>query len=390
MLDTVKLESPPIGDEVAAKIEAALVTRTATDNRTGELLYLFNSGSLEGSWDSRIMVQVLRERMVRVVSLEPTSKKWAGVATGTGNIGKHQMRSCAPFLRIEGSVHKAMLGHNVYGGPESFQASVCWFLDHIASDLAVTLPEASEWFVRRADWAECYRMSYEAIADYIWAMNQVRFPSRKSGRYGEESVSFAGRTTAVNVYHKGPEFYAHDHKRLRRRIPKDQLEGLQHRANGIMRAEVQIKARKLDDDYGHKPTVSEVTEDYLKPVHDREMGRLIREGKSEMKTVRKQKDVLDRLHSLHDQRLARCLVGTWFELSTLGEGITRQHMAISTFYRHRKMLQDSCVSWVGSDVLVLDNVASFPQDFAPLRSDPRRLQGEDPEVAAKLAPYRAA
>ena len=388
MLDTLKLESPVISEPVAVQIEASLTTKTATDNRTGELLYLFNSGSLEGSWDSRIMVQVLRERMVRVASLEPTSKKWTGKATG--NAGKYRMRSCAPFLRIEGSVHKAMLGHNVYGGPESFQASACWFLDHIASDLSVRLPEASSWFVRRADWAECYGMPYEAIADYIWAINNARFPSRKSGRYGEESVTFAGRTTAVNIYHKGPEFHAHDHKRLRSQIPKMQLEGLQHAANGIMRAEVQIKARKLDDDFGHKPTVADVTEDYLKPVHDREMARLIREGKSEMKTVRKQKDVLQRLHDVHNQRLARVLFGTWSQLSTLGEKITRDHMKRATFYLHRKQLQDAGVAWFGSDVLVLDNVASFPQDFAPIRTDPRRLAGEDPAVAAKLAPYRAA
>jgi II/X family phage/plasmid replication protein len=373
MLDTLKLESPPIGEELAAQIGASLTTRTAVDNRTGELLYLFNSGSLEGSWDSRIMVQLLRERMQKIAGQE-----------------RHQMRSCAPFLRIEGSVHKAMLGHNVYGGPESFQASAWWFLDHIASDLAVTLPGASWWLVRRADWAECYGMAYEGIADYIWALNHVRFPRRKSGRYGEESVTFAGRTTAVNVYHKGPEFYAHDHKRLRLRIPKDQLEGLQHAANGIMRAEVQIKARKLDDDFGHKPTVVEVTEDYLKPVHDREMARLIREGASPMKTVRKQKDVLKRLHQLHDQRLAGVLFGTWFQLSTLGEKITREHVSRPTFYRHRKQLQEAGVSWHGSDVLVLENVASFPQDFAPIRTDPRRLAGEDPKVSQLLAPYRAA
>jgi II/X family phage/plasmid replication protein len=385
MLDTLKLESPVISELVAAHIEGSLTTRTAVDNRTGERLYLFNSGSLEGSWDSRIMVQVLRERLVRVASLEPSSSVEA-----VGNQGRYQMRSCAPFLRIEGSVHKAMLGHNVYGGPESFQESARWFLDHIASDLSVRLPEASSWLVRRADWAECYRMPYEAIADYIWAMNNARFPRRKSGRYGEESVTFAGRTTAVNIYHKGPEFHAHDHKRLRGAISKKELEGLQQVANGIMRAEVQIKARKLDDDFGHKPTVADVTEDYLKPVHDREMARLIREGKSEMKTVRKQKDVLQRLHQLHDQRLAGVLFGTWFQLSTLGEGITRQHISRRTFYRHRKQLQDAGVAWVGSDVLVLENVASFPQDFAPLRTDPRHVAGEDPAVVSKLAAYRAA
>jgi hypothetical protein len=157
-----------------------------------------------------------------------------------------------------------------------------------------------------------------------------------------------------------------------------------------MRAEVQIKARKLDDDFGHKPTVLEVTEDYLKPVHDREMARLIREGRSEMKTVRKQKDVLDRLHQLHDKRLAGLLFGTWFQLSTLGEKVTRDHTKDRTFYRHRKQLQDAGVSWIGSNIVVLDNIASLPQDFAPLRTDPRRLTGEDPAVVEKLAPYRAA
>lgn len=373
MLDTVKLESPPITDELAARIEASLTTRTGVDNRTGELLYLFNSGSLEGSWDSRIMVQVLRERLQKVAGSD-----------------RHQMRPCSPFLRIEGSVHKALVGHNVYGGPETFSASVCWFLAHIAADLSVELPEASTWLLRRVDWAECYELPYEAIEEYIWAMNNARYPRRKNGRYGEETASFAGRTTAINIYHKGPEFYAHDYKRLRRRIPREKLEGLQHRANGIMRAEVQIKARKLDDDFGHKPTVAEVTEDYIKTVHDREMARLIREGRSQMKTVRKQKDVLQRLHELHDQRLAGVLFGTWFQLSTLGEKITREHIARRTFYRHRKMLQDAGVSWVGSDVLVVEKVSSLPQDFAPLRSDPRRLAGEDPGVSRQLAPFRAA
>jgi hypothetical protein len=154
---------------------------------------------------------------------------------------------------------------------------------------------------------------------------------------------------------------------------------------------MQIKAAKLKCDHaGELPRVGDVTEEYLKPVHDREMSRLIGEGRDTMRTVRKQVDVRDRLFERYDDRLAGLLFGTWLQLSALGEKATRENMSRRTFYRHCKQLQDAGVSWRGSDVLHVPGASVFPQDFQPLRSDPRRIAGEHPTVSEKLAAGRVA
>jgi hypothetical protein len=77
------------------------------------------------------------------------------------------------------------------------------------------------------------------------------------------------------------------------------------------------------------------------------------------------------------------------QLVTLGEGETRKCMKRPTFYRHKRLLRESGVSWPGFDVFTLPDSVR-PSDFVPIRSDPRHLGGEDPEVTRKLAPFRAA
>ena len=60
------------------------------------------------------------------------------------------------------------------------------------------------------------------------------------------------------------------------------IKALQRLADNRLRAEVQINAEKLAYDFGHFPLVSEITDDYLKKVHDDEVFKLLREGKTEM------------------------------------------------------------------------------------------------------------
>jgi II/X family phage/plasmid replication protein len=170
-----------------------------------------------------------------------------------------------------------------------------------------------------------------------------------------------------------------------------ELETLQHRANELLRWEVQVKAKKLDEMHQGKPRVSETSVEKLRKLHYTEVRRLVREGEAEVKTVRKQKAVRDRLLDQYDQRKAGLLLGTWHQLVTLGEKETRRHIARPTFYRHMKLLIDAGVSWIGADVVVLPSQHSkLPEDFSPTEHSPYRLSGEDPVVAAKLAPYRAA
>ncbi len=62
MLDTVKIQSPFLDENLAQRIESQLKLRQSVDLSTGEIDYAFISGDLEGSYDHRIAVRVLRER----------------------------------------------------------------------------------------------------------------------------------------------------------------------------------------------------------------------------------------------------------------------------------------------------------------------------------------
>jgi len=84
------------------------------------------------------------------------------------------------------------------------------------------------------------------------------------------------------------------------------------------------------------------------------------------------------------------LLSTWMGLSALGEEKMREKIGRRTFYRHRKLLVDAGVSWLGSDIGIVGGFQIVPEDFRPLPSDPRCLRGEDVRVVQALAPYRVA
>lgn len=397
MLDTVKLRSPSFDEATAREIERSCVRRSALHIGSGEVLYELTTGDLEGSYDHKVRVRVEREERV------PLERDWRNSLEITGKVKpKHPTwvkRPCEPYLLLEGSVHKAMLGHNVYGGPESFTEPCEWLVADVGARLGVELPKGSQWLVRRVDWSEVYELpDYEAVEEYMWGLNSAEYPRRSVARYGREGIFAPGRTTAVKAYHKGPEFSKHDRKRLRDTMESTDLDDLQHYANKVLRWEVEVKAKKLDEDnHGDKPRVSEISADYLRKLHYREVRRLVREGEADVKTVRKQRDVRDRLLQEYDKRKAGLLLGTWHQLVTLGEQETRRSMAVPnpkdphrTFRRHKKLLIDAGVSWIGSDVLVVPKLSSLPADFSPTERDPRRRAGEDPVVAEKLSAFRAA
>jgi II/X family phage/plasmid replication protein len=377
-IDTVKLRSPFVTEEAAQLIESRLVTRSAVDRATGAVLWELTSGTLEGSWDSRISVVVKREEWVSTRRL--SNPKQVDTV----------LRPCLPYIEVEGSVHKALMGHNIYGGPCDFVSTCRWFIAHLAVQLACELPGADSWYVRRVDWAEIYGLCYAAIEQYIHGLNMAAYPRRQVARYGDQSLSAPGGTTTVKFYHKGPEFSKHDHRRLRSVLGVDELVNLQKRANELLRAEVTIKAAKLDRDFGFVPTVQQVSDEYLVAIYDREVARLLREGHSTMKTVRKHHEVRDRLLEVYGDnvRLAGLLFGTWLQLAALGEKATRDHMKRATYYLHRKQLQEAGVAWHGADVRIVEVASVLPGDFSPVRSDPRRVTGEDPKVVELLARFR--
>ncbi len=429
MIDTVRLKSPYLTAEVASLVERQLVLRMAVrmDADDGAApLYTITSGELEGSFDNRIMVRLCREELAEAPGVRGSVKadtapkvdprlllhpnpavqaerqRVAKLREARQSAASHHRPvfrnvTCDPYLIIEGSVHKAMVGNNITGGPQSFQAAACWFVNEVAAYmLCVSLPHGSEWLVERVDVTETYRLPYEAVEEFIGSLNRVEYPRRKRRSYGLEALQFSGTTTSFSLYHKGPEFAAHDSKKLRDRLPPAELADLQDTANGIMRVEIAVKSKKLRADNesgllgvkGEKVRVVQVTDAYLQRVHDREVARVIREGHKDMTTVRLEKEVSARLFEQYEPQLAGSLYGLWVRLSAHGEKEVRKDMTRPTFYRQRKQLLAVDVSWAGTDIVLRHS--SIPVGFSLRREDPRRDAVEDPKITQMLTSWREA
>jgi hypothetical protein len=116
---------------------------------------------------------------------------------------------------------------------------------------------------------------------------------------------------------------------------------------------------------------------------------MLREGQTAYEIVRTAEAVLERLYGRYSGGQASALYGTWLKFAALGEEVTRRKMVDRTFYDHRKKLTEAGVSWHGADVALVE-AGPIPAGFSPIRSDPRRVTGEDARVVQLLAPYRAA
>jgi II/X family phage/plasmid replication protein len=380
MLDTVKLRSPALDEASARAVEHSCQRRQCIEIATGELVYEITTGALAGSWDERVSIRVMRE-------------EWFVPDEGRAAV----TRPCEPYVLLEGSVHKALLGHNVHGGPVEPVAACRWLVSDVAGRLDVPLPDGALWTVQRVDWTEVYDLgSYEAVEEYLHALRLAEMPRRRPHTY-PHGVYFPGHTTTAKLYHKGPEFHRHDRKRLKEILGIRSTAELYARANNLLRFEVELHSRKLDEDFrkggnlqAGKPTVAWLTRQYLESVHDREAGRLLREGQADMHTVRTNRAVARRLQDVYGQRLGNQLFGTWLQLAALGEEVVKGAMKRPTFYRHRKQLVDAGCSWKGADVRVIAQVSAIPDGFSPVRRDPRRLTEEVPQVVQRLEPFRIA
>ena len=90
MLDTVRLRSGSLSEELAGRIEQSCHRRQGVEIATGEVLYSFTTGSLSGSWDDRVSVRVLRDEWV-AVEREPEQEQPEQVAVqGRRSAGRFQ------------------------------------------------------------------------------------------------------------------------------------------------------------------------------------------------------------------------------------------------------------------------------------------------------------
>jgi II/X family phage/plasmid replication protein len=299
-----------------------------------------------------------------------------------GKRGNTFLEDCRPYLEVEGSVHKAMVGHNVYGGPMDPSRAIQWLVSDLDRRLGAPVPYGYEWTVQRLDWANVFDLtSSTAVGDFLWAMGQATYPRRWPQVYPRTGVFFAGDTSALKFYAKGVEFRLHDMLRIRRSITGGAIVAKQIalEADTRLRIEVSIKANTLQKAYGKSPLVSEITKEWCADYWERQVQKVLREGKTDMEIVRTALNVRLRLGALYGNRGGSTLYSTWVTFSTLGEDAAKDQMSASTYYRHRAQLVEAGCSWRLTDVQLVDKAPSFG-NFVPTLMSPYRDVRVHPRV----------
>lgn len=380
LYDTIGIKSPYISKERAVMIHKKCLRKECIDLSTGELIYQITTGSLEGSFDARISIRVdnkewkIKEKPARTIIVHAGDLKALKVP---------ELVETQWFVYVEASVHKAMLGHNIYGGPTDIRHAIAWLIKKVEELLEVDLPFYGDWEVKRVDVAEVFELSsFKACQEWFSMMTNTSFPRRQVYRFGDCGLYAQGSSTTVKFYHKGVEFVKHDRKRLKRFLKESVLSELIEKANCIIRTEVEIWPKKFEYDFGHSPKVSELNDKYFKDIYDKEVKKLLKEGDKSMKIVRRTKAVEMRLFKTYDERLAGILFGMWLRLSSVGEKAVKETVSKRTFYRNRKLLIEAGVSWNGTDIV--KTIELVPEDFSPVSTDKRRIDVSTEEAKQHL------
>lgn len=331
LLDTVRLLSPDLDKKMTDKINNKLNTIMEVEKKTGEILWEFTREKLKGSYDNRIYI-----------CLENEVYKWDKKENKT-----HKFDS-KPHLKLEASIHKLMLGHNIKCGPDRILPSIKWFIKKISELLEVNLPPAGKWKVHRIDWAECFKLGDKKIKDWFYSLRNCYYGRRKV-KYYNDGVHISGSTTTLKFYHKGNEFRKHDRGRFRKIFGEENFFNMLNQANQILRVEVGIHKRKLKYDFDHVPIVTEIKESYLKKLWDKEINKFIKENESEMKIVYEPLAVRERLYNQHRNTLAKALYKFWMEVNTLGYKKVKEFTPKRTFIRNKKYLKEDGISIRGGE-----------------------------------------
>lgn len=310
-------------------------------------------GSLPGSYDPNLWVQ-----------------PW----TVDGGLG----------IKLEGSTHRHVLGHNVFGGPTCPIKAARYMIATLERFLGLELPSWELWNVSRLDLAWVFDAGCENAALAFIVETGRSLATTTAARSLPRNFGTCVYSGRAKVYMKGPELRKH----MPAHLSKPHRNHLLTIASSLLRFEVTFHTRDIS-----RLTYSNLSTLELGPLirqAHKMLNTLSRSTDDAMQTVRTTTSVQSRLSDLYPSSRAAALMGTWFKLTTLGESATRAGMTTRTYYRHVSELKAAGVSWTGTDVVRIHSLA-FPQDFTLSLNSPYLVRtGEHPQVTERLAPYALA
>ena len=290
-----------------------------------------------------------------------------------------------PRFSIELSLHKMLMGHNVFGGPRKLRPCLMYLLSALYDAYDVYFPWLDAWYVSRIDVAECYDLdSPENVSAWIDTRKLAEYPRRKVSYYASRGLVAVGSTTVLRAYAKGLQHYeSGGHVEMKRN--QHQLAGaVASCAERYLRCELQANREKLVSLYD-KPYGTIVSESDIYALFDEQWQRFVGEANVlGTATVRAKADVWARLQDDNPQSCLS-LYMVWSVVALNGESWYRAQVGASTWRRQKSLLEHAGISWIGTDVVT----AGAPiADFVPSLSSWRRVS-RDPDISVieALAAY---
>jgi II/X family phage/plasmid replication protein len=319
MYDTIEVISPALEDSVVKAVVKKSQVLERYDCETGEILFRITTGFLEGSYDSRLSIRQVE-----------------------GN-----------KIRISGSVHKFILGHNCFGGPVDIKKCCKYLVLVVQKRLNIELPGWDKWEVGRVDIAHVFNLGdYQTVCDYLRSLRTAVYPRRKVQTYDLESVYFPGSSTTLKFYNKGIEFSTHDKPRLVRLkdgniYTEENIDLLEKLSLQLIRVEVEVRRRKMKND-GVKLNCGSLDDGYFNACYEKEVLKVIKEGNSDLELVRDIEGVKDRLNRFYSKRKADSLFGTWSRIQLEGIDVVKNTYGRTQWYCIRRDFAYCGISLKGS------------------------------------------
>ncbi len=362
MIDTVCFLTPTIPNFYIEKIKRKLKLYNCIDCESGELIYTFSTGVVQGSSDSSINIKINQDNSIKL--------------------------TC--------SIHKIILGYNIAYGSDNLKLLANCLKKILYKALEVKLPDVLTWELLQCDYTLTYNLgNQENVESYINSLKNAEYARREAKHYNNQGLQVTGATTIVKFYNKQKEFIEHDYKKIKKALGQEQAEKLIDLSNGLLRVEVSIRSRKLKNiftktkfrkkmykqykdaviKYGKQSTYIEAFEKALQrnkvTLGDFEIDKIIKVWESEVLKVIKDKNntvlinkdslVLEKLKENFSTRKANGLFSFWTLLSTRGEEFCKSNYKKTVFYSYRKDLISCGISWKDTNIYINTdhNVISF-------------------------------
>ena len=224
--------------EIVDYIKKIGILSSRVDKLTGEIEYEFTNLKYQKSFSSKVSLKLNEKTYSRDVQ----HRKWA-------------LSKSVPYLSMELSICKYLLGHNVESvSIDRVCDACCMIRDDIRTAYGFDLPPVHNWYCYRLDTCANFILgSVTEVTNYINYIHRLDYPRRRKMKFlnkSQESLEFEnsglyypGSYETFKIYSKGLEFKAHDAVRF---LDSRQRDKLQVEANPILRIEVENKKSLLE------------------------------------------------------------------------------------------------------------------------------------------------